>query len=243
MGALYGGQAAEEGGGVIIDRFERLFERAIEGGVASLFRLRVQPAEIARRLERALLDGRQTSVGTTLAPNVYEVRLHPDDAAAFADWHDALCHEMEGWLAELAFARGVSTVGPVRVRIVEDDQVPRRAVRAIGHFDAAPAVARSPRRGGPGLRLIPADPELEGAALRGERITVGRAPGNALVIPRRDVSRHHALLERGDRGWRARDLESRNGTWVNGERVDEARLARGDVIAFGAVAFTLHPDD
>lgn len=228
---------------MIIDRFERLFERAIEGSIAGLFRLRVQPAEIARRLERALLDGRQTSVGTTLAPNAYEVRLHPEDAAAFADWREALSREMEGWLAELAFARGVSTVGPMRVRIVEDRAVPRRAVRAAGHFDAAPAPGRSPRREGPGLRLVPADAELPGAALRWDRVTVGRAPGNALVIRRTDVSRHHALLEPGDRGWLAIDLESRNGTWVNGVRVREARLAPGDEIAFGTAAFHLQPDD
>lgn len=226
---------------MIIDRFERMVERAIEGSVAGLFRLRVQPAEIARRLERALLDGRQTSVGTTLAPNAYEVRLHPDDAAAFADWRDALGREMEAWLAEVAFARGVSTVGPMRVTIVEDRAVPRRAVRATGHFKAAPAAGRSASR--PGLRLVPGDDGLPGAALRGDRITIGRAADNAVVIPRPDVSRHHARLERSGRDWRAIDLDSRNGTWVNGRRVREARLALGDEIAFGAAVYTLRQDD
>ena len=46
----------------------------MEGSIAGIFRLRVQPAEIGRRLERAMLDGRVTSVGTSCAPNLYEVR-------------------------------------------------------------------------------------------------------------------------------------------------------------------------
>ena len=71
---------------IMLARLERALERIVEGSIAGVFRLRVQPAEIGRRLERAMLDGRVTSVGTSLAPNLYEVRLHPEDAAAFAEW-------------------------------------------------------------------------------------------------------------------------------------------------------------
>jgi hypothetical protein len=67
-----------------------------------------------------MLNGRVTSVGTTLAPNQYDVLLHPEDAASFAGWEDALSREMEFWLAELVFARGLKTVGPIQVRLIED---------------------------------------------------------------------------------------------------------------------------
>ena len=79
----------------MLARLERALEQAVEGSIAGLFRLRVQPAEIGRQLERAMLDGRAASMGSQLAPNAFVVRLHPEDAAAFAGWEDALAREME----------------------------------------------------------------------------------------------------------------------------------------------------
>src|ERR687893_1200769 len=154
----------------MLARLERAFERVVEGSIARVFRLRVQPAEIGRRLERAMLDGRVTSVGTSLAPNLYEVRLHPEDAAVFAGWDEALSREMETWLAELAFTRGLSTVGPIRVRLVEDASVSRRSVRAEGRFAGGAAPARTslpPNRGLPQtLRLLPMESGVPHATLR-----------------------------------------------------------------------------
>jgi hypothetical protein len=229
----------------MLARFERALERIVEGSIAGVFRLRVQPAEIGRRLERAMLDGRVTSVGTSLAPNLYEVRLHPEDAAVFAGWDEALSREMETWLAELTFARGLSTVGPIRVRLVEDASVGRRSVRAEGRFAggaASAATSRRPDRVLPQpLKLLPierGDPHL---SLRSSPVTVGRADDNDLVLADGEVSRHHARLEPDGQGWRAVDLGSTNGTWVNGVRVNVATIAVGDEVAFGASRYTVAP--
>ena len=227
----------------MLARFERALERIVEGSIAGVFRLQVQPAEIGRRLERAMLDGRVTSVGTSLAPNLYEVRLHPDDAAAFAGWDEALSREMEIWLAELAFTRGLSTVGPIQVRLVEDASVSRRSVRADGRFAGGAAPARTslpPDRGLPGpLRLLPIAPGVPRAVLRSRMVTVGRAEDNDLVLADPEVSRHHARLEPDGESWRAVDLGSTNGTWINGVRLNAATIAAGDEVAFGGVRYTV----
>lgn len=213
--------------------------------MASVFRLRVQPAEIGRRLERAMLDGRAASVGTTLAPNVFDVRLHPDDAAAFAGWEDALSREMETWLAEIAFARGLTTVGPIRVCFVEDPGVGRRSVRAEARFAAggiANGVAREESHALPKpLRLWPIDPGVSGVTLTSGPKTVGRADDNGLVIRDPEVSRLHARLEPDGPGWRVVDLGSTNGTWINGERIDAAAISIGDNVSFGGIRFTVGP--
>ena len=227
----------------MLARLERALERIVEGSIAGVFRLRVQPAEIGRRLERAMLDGRVTSVGTSLAPNLYEVRLHPEDAAAFAEWDGALSREMETWLAELAFARGLSTVGPIQVRLVADASVGRRSVRAEGRFAGGAAPAGKSRRSdrdlpGP-LRLLPITPDVPHATLRSSMVTVGRAEDNDLVLGDPEVSRHHARLEPDGQGWRAVDLGSTNGTWVNGVRLNAATIAVGDEVAFGGVRYTV----
>ncbi len=69
------------------------------------------------------------------------------------------------------------------------------------------------------------------------RVTVGRHPDADLRFHPEgdlDVSARHAEIAREGGGWRLRDLGSRNGTWVNGERVaGEAWLRDGDRVAFG----------
>ncbi len=68
----------------------------------------------------------------------------------------------------------------------------------------------------------------------GDQLVIGRAtPG--LSITDDGVSRRHAVITRGaDGGFVLRDLGSRNGTFVNGTRIDEAFLQIGDRIAVGS---------
>ena len=51
------------------------------------------------------------------------------------------------------------------------------------------------------------------------------------------VSRHHAEFLHGSSGWVMRDKGSLNGTYVNGERTDEARLNNGDKVQIGKYTF------
>ena len=71
--------------------------------------------------------------------------------------------------------------------------------------------------------------------LFGDIVMIGRAAGNHMVIDHLTVSAHHALLLRaGDSYW-LKDLNSTNGTQVNGVFVIEAELEDGDTIRFGSV--------
>jgi Protein of unknown function (DUF3662)/FHA domain len=222
---------------MILGRLERAFERAVAGSIASIFRLGVQPAEIGRQLERAMLERRLTSVGTTLAPNRYQVRLHPEDAATFSDWEGALCREMETWLAEVAFARGLGTIGPIRVQIMEDASVPRRAVRAEARFaDMSAGLEKVQQRR---LRLLPAHASIPTVILASAPVSVGRANDNDVILLDPEISRHHARLEPTGADWSVVDLQSTNGTWVNGARVHRACIEPGDELAFGRVRFTV----
>lgn len=75
-------------------------------------------------------------------------------------------------------------------------------------------------------------------ALRDVEATIGRDPANVVSIPDPSVSRKHCLLRREEDGrFQIRDLDSRNGTLVNGARVKEQWLHHGDEIATGDSAF------
>jgi hypothetical protein len=65
--------------------------------------------------------------------------------------------------------------------------------------------------------------------------TIGRSPVCRLTIDAITISRTHAELRRTATGWEIRDLGSRNGTWVNGWRVERAALRPGDQLVLGDV--------
>lgn len=67
--------------------------------------------------------------------------------------------------------------------------------------------------------------------------TIGRSSSNDIVLPDPSVSKHHAQVVQEEDGWRLMDLESTNGTFVNGERTDAHRLAPGDTVLFGVYTF------
>lgn len=65
---------------------------------------------------------------------------------------------------------------------------------------------------------------------------IGRAAGCDIVLPNDSVSTRHAEITRGDVGYILRDLGSRNGTWLNRQRLSGVQpLNAGDEIAFGEV--------
>ena len=83
----------------------------------------------------------------------------------------------------------------------------------------------------------------EQVPLAGDHLTVGRAANNDIPFPADDaVSSLHAVLERSSDAWQVRDLNSLNGTFVNGEPLAGARvLQRSDEIALGDSAIVFHP--
>jgi hypothetical protein len=86
-----------------------------------------------------------------------------------------------------------------------------------------------------GAMLVVYEGELEGQRwlIEGKSVVIGRGEDCDICLPRRQISRHHARIERTDGGeYVLYDLGSKNGTCVNGEEVrDRPRLLRdGDEI-------------
>jgi hypothetical protein len=69
--------------------------------------------------------------------------------------------------------------------------------------------------------------------LEAPKTTAGRHPDSDIFLDDITVSRRHAIIERADDGFTVRDAGSLNGTYVNRERVDEARLRTGDELQIG----------
>jgi len=92
-------------------------------------------------------------------------------------------------------------------------------------------------------KLVVLSEGLTGLAyeLKVDKTTVGRLEDNAFQIAEPSVSSHHCeLIRRGDEIV-VKDLNSTNGTFINGEKITEAALKPGQILRLGQVEMRLEP--
>ncbi|RME52487.1 MAG: FHA domain-containing protein [Deltaproteobacteria bacterium] len=90
------------------------------------------------------------------------------------------------------------------------------------------------------LTIIHGPREGFGFPLDQPKTTVGRDPSNTLCLEGQKVSRHHAVIVRKNGICYIKDLNSSNGTYVNGEKISEKRLEHGDRITMGGIQLEFH---
>ena len=77
------------------------------------------------------------------------------------------------------------------------------------------------------------DLPLKEIELAGESKTIGREPSNDIVVENLLVSGYHARVDPAGKEYVLTDLQSKNGTFLNGERVTSTKLKNGDQILIG----------
>ncbi|HET9728813.1 MAG TPA: DUF3662 and FHA domain-containing protein [Acidimicrobiia bacterium] len=207
-----------------LQRFERRLEQLVEGAFTKAFRGGLQPVEIARRIVREMDTARTLGVRGTVVPNQFTVSISKDDSQRFEGFHDALIAELAD--AARGHARDERYVfeGPVTVELQSDDRVHRGELRVAAHIVGG---------GVPGSLVLPDGQRLE---LGDEPTVIGRLPECGVTLSDPQASRHHAEVRHDDQGWHIVDLNSTNGTKVNGTPIRDQRLADGDVIMIGATS-------
>jgi DNA-binding winged helix-turn-helix (wHTH) protein len=136
---------------------------------------------------------------------------------------------LAGLVAEIRRALGDAATQPVFLRTAY-----RFGYRFIGEVvataTAIPAAATGPR-----LSLVFENRQLP--LLQGANI-IGRAPDASVICEASGVSRHHARIVVSGGQAILEDLESKNGTYLGGERITSAPLSDGDEIRLGAARLT-----
>ena len=236
----------------LLDFLERSIERVIQSPVDTLFRQDIQPAEIERHLERAMLDNRRRASGANIMPNAYVVELGPDDFATIAKYQESLVRRLESWLTDRAEAHDGTLLDRMQVEIQESDRARRRRpIVSASITDIARAQPPAPRRRSdpqhtevyrvPGnsactFRLLTGGDAGTTFTIPEGTSTLGRSPDADIHIEASDVSRRHLRIDRSGARVEITDLGSTNGTRVNGDAVQRATLRNGDEVLVGMQA-------
>jgi len=89
------------------------------------------------------------------------------------------------------------------------------------------------------LEWTDADGSAKRWDLSGHEVVLGRKPSSDLVFTQAFISGHHAKLLDGEEGLVLVDLESTNGTFLNGQRIQREKLRSGDRIGLGELEITI----
>ena len=236
----------------ILSDFEDRVGGAIEGLFAGTFRSPVQPAEIAKALATAMDDERMVGIGKVYAPVAYSVALSPEDAENLRGFVTVLAGELATYLTDHARERSYQLTRRPEVEFLEDGalRLGRFRVEAAHEYgeraDAVVSVDLDPTPrvgdGGPGrpIDTVTVGETDHDLALRGDRMVVGRLSACDICLADANVSRRHAEFFRLDDEWFVQDLESTNGTRLNGQPVTRSRLKDGDVVEVGVTRLTYH---
>jgi len=247
---------------------ERFFERLFERPSARLFRARLQPVQLQRRIERAMEGERLTTSDRTLVPNRFVVHLHPADLEEFGEMSSSLASELADGALSFARAHRYTVVDRPRVDLLADPKIERTDILVVARF-AEPVVGRAghgpvalapegdraidepdptatrvfsiPRPTAPRavLRVTDPDGRVRDVVVEPGGLTIGRATDNDLVAVDGRVSRHHGRIV-GRRGTLVySDLGSTNGSRVNGVLVTEVVLGVGDRLEVGDTALVV----
>ena len=212
---------------------ERRLEKLVDGASASMFRGTMHPIDIASRLVRQIeFLSSESTVGTQV-PNDLVVRMNAADINETLA-RDMLVDELRIVVTETAVQRGWRLVGPVRIHIVTSNDVPR----GILEVEGTDTVGQTPPWG----QLI-ADDGSAVLAISLNRTLVGRSLDCDIRVANHEVSRHHVIIFREDGNIMVTDLNSANGTFVNGVRLADrpVPIAAGDTVMLGNLSFTYRP--
>ena len=236
-------------------------EKYIEGFFKDKFKSKVQPAVIAKKLARAMRDHRRTGVNKLYAPNCFTVYLSAGDYDGIAPIMASLSNELQDYVGQKAEEKRYSLAGAPSVEFVREVNEDTGFIHVVSGFsevfpEPEPPVAAPPRpepealaktqtftltselaalrKGGKPILEIVLGPEKGRIVqLSKAKQILGRHSECDVLIRDSSISRRQARLEQNGGAVSIVDLDSANGTWVNGVRIIKKTLSPGDEITLG----------
>jgi len=225
-----------------LGRIEEACAAFIEQTFARTFPSDLEPAHIARKLV-STMEARTTHEGDrAFAPSRYTVRVNSEDYERLKPHQLYLEEEWAALLEDMARLVSITLSPPVVVRLHEDAAIVAGAVEIDAATVDSPAPESAPVKAVKEvrppkksfcLRMVRGLPVDAVFPVKG-RVSIGRNKSNDIVIGDPLVSREHARIEAHPGQAILIDLDSTNGTLIDGRKVSgRVPLQGGNVITLG----------
>jgi hypothetical protein len=215
-------------------------EKGIQSGVDWVFRRggMVEIPELTQRLQKELdTEAQLLTRDRWLVPNEFTVALSKADYARLFPLSRTMTEEISADLQDYAAERSFTFTGPIRIAYEERPDLPTGRFKISSRSVAQVADSDDPA---PPLHVGDLVLEVNGVRhpLTAGTLVIGRAHDANVTITDPGMSRAHAEIVVSGSGphrlIHIADLGSRNGVYVNDERVPEADLREGDRITLGS---------
>lgn len=222
-------------------RMENRLQSLIEGNLARLFSSSKASSDLGLRVLEALIAGIQTGPnGSRIAPNLFTLLVPTDGSISSEDQNllEVLAREIEQageeaglhfYLAPVVRISARPDVAPGEIRIetkISPEQIADTSTMLTEIEEKTSNIPANAFLIMAGSRTYPLDRAV---------LNIGRRIDNHLVIDDGRVSRVHAQLRAVKGRYVIFDLDSKGGTFVNGERIRQCTLYQGDVISLAGV--------
>lgn len=215
------------------DKFEKHMENVVDNVFSRAFRSDLQPVELATGIKKAM-DDQATALTRerTIVPNHFLIAISEHDFGKLAEWGEAeLVEELVRTAEDYAREQRYTFLGPLEISFQKSNDLP------IGKI----TVSGSSRRGAVAPATVPTrnaeDPIIEIGeeryVLTGPVTIIGRGSKCDITVDDPGVSRQHLEIRVTPRGVIARDLNTTNGSFVEGHRITAATLVDGNTITIG----------
>lgn len=245
-----------------LDKIEKISEKYIEGLFKKNSTGHIQPVEIARYLTREMRDKKTVSLSKVYIPNRYLILVGERDWDNLSAFTSSLTQEMQEFIMKKAAEKNYSLVSLPVVEFMVNNKLTNGNFRVESKFTDDPAlqekenseqfndtmnvelpkpepmestiIAQAPKAPKAILIIESGEYGSKKIPLPDKSIVIGRKEGSDIMLRDSNVSRRHAKIEIIMGKHLISDLESTNGTIVNGNRITSIILEDGDQIKLGS---------
>ncbi|MEN9737665.1 MAG: hypothetical protein RJA26_898 [Actinomycetota bacterium] len=206
-----------------LENFEKGLERVVNGAFSKTFKSELQPVEIAAAIKNEM-DSKSSilSRDRILAPNAYRVRLSSPDFARMRVLGQPLIDELVDLSTRHATKQKYQFGAGLVITLAEDSSLPLGQIAVTSQTQSV-AVEWTPALDIAGQRYLLTKP----------RTTIGRDASADIQLDDKGLSRIHLEILWDGKNAGVRDLNSTNGTKLDGRPIKEAGMKADSVIAAG----------
>ncbi len=211
---------------MVLKRIEQKLEKLVEGTFTRVFPSSVKPIELGKRIRRVLEDKKTIGVqGQIIIPNRYVISLSPKDLENIESIQESIQREISSSIRDHANDENYHFQGTLTVEILSNSSLKTGSIEVDGLFEE--------NKGGfPPGSLI--DENGKRLIITEQKLSIGRDTKSTMQVVDVEVSRNHAEIRLLNTSFVLIDLQSTNGTFVNGQRVQEHTLQNFDQIKIGS---------